>query len=515
MPGFCRSATLEEMRKHSHVLTPGRYVGAAAAEDDGEPFEEKMKRLTATLHEQQSAAAKLDAAISANLKELGYGGEPGATALASLCSRITKGTTPTTLGYAFVDRGVNFVKSESVTDDGRIDESKFAFITESTHAALSRSILEEGDVLFSMAGVYLGKTAVVPRSILPANTNQAVESFVWIRARQSLASSTTLCSSPECRSFVLRSVAQSAQPNFNLRDIGSLPIPALPLAHQQAIAHILGTLDEKIELNRRMNETLEAIARALYKSWFVDFDPVRAKAEGRDPGLPEDLAALFPTRLVDSELGEIPEGWRSGYVDDLCSTIFSGGTPNTQVAAFWHGDIPWLSSGETRDAFVIDTERRITKEGVLKSSTRLASALSTVIASAGQGNTRGQTSLIGFDSYINQSVVALRADTAISSHFHLYFDLERRYEEFRRISDAHSSRGSLTTKLIAGSGAVVPSRPVIECFDRLVEPLVAQLFTLKHESRTLAALRDTLLPRLISGELRVGDAQRLVAGVAA
>ena len=82
-----------------------------------------------------------------------------------------------------------------------------------------------------------------------------------------------------------------------------------PPAEQRAIAHILGTLDDKIELNRRMNETLEAMARALFKSWFVDFDPVRAKAEGRDPGLPKPLADLFPDRFVDSELGEIPEGW--------------------------------------------------------------------------------------------------------------------------------------------------------------------------------------------------------------
>ena len=89
------------------------------------------------------------------------------------------------------------------------------------------------------------------------------------------------------------------------------------IAEQRAIAHILGTLDDKIELNRRMNETLEAMARALFKSWFVDFDPVRAKAEGRDPGLPKPLADLFPARLVDSELGEIPEGWEVKPLDEL------------------------------------------------------------------------------------------------------------------------------------------------------------------------------------------------------
>ena len=109
----------------------------------------------------------------------------------------------------------------------------------------------------------------------------------------------------------------SANPTLNRNHVHPIEIRWPPLPEQRAIAHILGTLDDKIELNRRMNETLEAMARALFKSWFVDFDPVRAKAEGRDPGLPKPLADLFPARLVDSELGEIPEGWEVGPLDSV------------------------------------------------------------------------------------------------------------------------------------------------------------------------------------------------------
>jgi type I restriction enzyme S subunit len=291
-------------------------------------------------------------------------------------------------------------------------------------------------------------------------------------------------------------------PNFTLR------IPPLP--EQRAIAHILGTLDDKIELSRRMGETLEAMARALFKSWFVDFDPVRAKAEGRDPCLPHDIAASFPSRFVDSEHGEIPEGWGAGTVNDLCRAIFSGGTPSTQRAVYWGGDIPWLSSGETREKFIVGTEKRITQAGVAQSSTRLAPAFATVIASAGQGNTRGQTSLLTFESYINQSVVALTANPRRSSDYHLFFDLERRYEEFRRISDAHSSRGSLTTKLLASLPAILPTSQAIESFENFVGPYVSRIVGLRRESRTLAALRDALLPKLMSGELRVRDAERFL-----
>src|SRR5437870_3819117 len=133
--------------------------------------------------------------------------------IADIAELITKGTTPTTLGHAFTADGVNFVKSESITDDGRIDPATFAHISQVTHSALGRSQLREGDVLFSMAGVYLGKTGVVPAAILPANTNQAVG---IIRLRRDIADPRFVhyaLSTTECRDFVRRSSAQSAQPN--------------------------------------------------------------------------------------------------------------------------------------------------------------------------------------------------------------------------------------------------------------------------------------------------------------
>jgi type I restriction enzyme S subunit len=277
-----------------------------------------------------------------------------------------------------------------------------------------------------------------------------------------------------------------------------------PPSEQRTIAHILGTLDDKIELNRRMNETLEAMARALFKSWFVDFEPVRAKSDGREPGWPRAVADLFPSSFEESELGDIPSGWRVGRVSDLCGSIYSGGTPSTRNPGYWNGSIPWLSSGETRDKFITDTERRITQEGVSNSSARLAPAFSTVIASAGQGNTRGQTSLLAIESYINQSVVVLTAARGTSSPLHLFFDMERRYEEFRRVSDAHSSRGSLTTKLIAGLPAVLPPIAIIQRFDGVAQAAVVRAIESLRESKTLTDLRGTLLPKLISGEVRVG-----------
>jgi type I restriction enzyme, S subunit len=279
--------------------------------------------------------------------------------------------------------------------------------------------------------------------------------------------------------------------NLRIPLLEALPIPVPDLCRQRAIAHILGTLDDKIELNRRMSETLEAMARALFKSWFVDFEHAATDSQ-------------FP----ETELGPIPSKWSIGRLAEVCRAIFSGGTPSTSEPGYWGGGVPWLSSGETRSTLIIDTEKSITLEGVQNSSTRLAPAGATVIASAGQGHTRGQTSLLTFDSYVNQSVVVLQADETRSSDLYLFFDLERRYEQFRQLSDGHSSRGSLTTRLLADLRVVVPPKDLVAAFDRVAGPLVARMTECLHESRTLAALRDTLLPKLISGELRVRDAER-------
>lgn len=298
-------------------------------------------------------------------------------------------------------------------------------------------------------------------------------------------------------------------PNFSLK------VP--PLHEQEAIVRILGPLDRKIELNRKMNETLEAMARALFKSWFVDFDPVRAKAEGRPTGLPAPIAALFPDSFEDSELGEIPCGWKVQKLGSVCEAIFSGGTPSTTNARYWGGNVPWFSSGETRDKFIIVTEKAITQEGVENSSTRFARAGATVIASAGQGNTRGQTSMLLIDTYINQSVVALCAKKEYLTDAFLFFNLERRYDEFRRVSDGHSSRGSLTTKLLGGLELLLPPLEVVQAFEKCAAQVVTIAGNARRQSQTLSATRDALLPKLISGEIRLGATsakQPIVASIA-
>ena len=424
--------------------------------------------------------------------------------LGDLSKRITSGGTPSTKRPDYYGGRIPWLKTQEINFN-RIYRTE-TYISEEGLKASSAKWIDENSIIVAMYGATAGRIAI---NKIPITTNQACCN---ITINEKLAEYEFIYYNLLNRFSELQDLANgAAQQNLNAGIISNLNILLPPLSEQKAIAHILGSLDDKIELNRRMNETLEAMARAIFKDWFVDFGPTRAKIEGRAPYLPEPIWSLFPD-AIDPQSG-LPQGWKLVRIRDICSAIYSGGTPSTKNPENWGGDVPWLSSGETRNTFIIDTDRKITDVGVKSSSTKKVPALATVIASAGQGNTRGQTSLLGIETYINQSVVALVADNDAISPYFLFFDLERRYDEFRRISDAHSSRGSLTTKLLAELQSNLPHHKLIQSFDSMCRSTIQKCFANLRESRTLAELRDRLLPKLMSGEIRVKDAEKLVEEV--
>lgn len=287
-----------------------------------------------------------------------------------------------------------------------------------------------------------------------------------------------------------------------------------PLEEQRAIAHILGTLDDKIELNRKQNETLEAMARALFKAWFVDFEPVRAKMEGRWqrgqslPGLPAHLYDLFPDRLVESELGEIPEGWRCSTIGEEV-TVCGGSTPSTKEPAFWEGGQHcWATPKDLsslRFPVLLDTERKITNAGLARISSGLLPVGTVLLSSRAP---IGYLAITEVPTAINQGFIAMKCDGVLPNVFVLLWCREN--------MDAIVGNANGSTFLeISKSNfrplrVVVPSNEVLTNFSKLAAPLYRQLAENEHESRTLAKLRDTLLPKLISGELRVKDAERFL-----
>jgi type I restriction enzyme, S subunit len=253
----------------------------------------------------------------------------------------------------------------------------------------------------------------------------------------------------------------TSNPTLSRDSFGAQALPLPPLDQQRAIAHILGTLNDKIELNRRMNETLEAMARSLFKSWFVDFDPVRAKAEGRDSGLPKPLADLFPARLVDSELGEIPQGWEVARFADTIE-IVGGGTPKTSVAEYWDGDIPWFSVVDApsgSQVWVVDTEKKVTPAGVENSSARVLPVGTTIISARG---TVGRIALVGVPTAMNQSCYGLRGRSGALG-FHNYFTTRELVARLQQ--HAHGSVfDTITRDTLAGVSVVEPPAKLIDEF---------------------------------------------------
>lgn len=293
----------------------------------------------------------------------------------------------------------------------------------------------------------------------------------------------------------------AANPLITQGDLGRLNVGHPSLPEQRAIAHILGTLDDKIELNRRMSETLEGMARALFKSWFMDFDPVRAKAAGRDPGLPKELAALFPDSFQDSELGEIPNGWELKPIEDLAD-VAGGTTPSTNEQTYWEGGIhAWVTPKDLSALSVpilLDTERRITDAGLRQIGSGLLPQGTVLLSSRAP---IGYLAIAEIPVAINQGFIAMKTKGGTSNLF-LLFWASIAHEEI--MSRANGSTFLEISKANFRPIPVIkPTTEVMQAFDQILRPLYMRLVACARESNTLAKMRDTLLPNLISGDLRV------------
>ena len=286
----------------------------------------------------------------------------------------------------------------------------------------------------------------------------------------------------------------SAVPGLNRNAFHAREIRTPPLPEQRAIARVLGTLDDKIELNRRMNGTLEAMARALFKSWFVDFAPVRAKAEGRDTGLPDHIADLFPDRLVDSDIGEIPEGWAPRRLGE-CFALTMGQSPpgNTYND---HGEGLPFFQGRTDFSFRYPENRKFCIE-----PTRIArsgDALVSVRAPVGDINMAWEKCCIG------RGVAALRHKSGSISF--TYYSVRSLQNSISMYEHTGTVFGAINRKQFEEIRTLEPRPEVVETFDTLVNPLDCCIRNNVLGIRILATLRDALLPKLVSGEIRLGEA---------
>jgi len=288
----------------------------------------------------------------------------------------------------------------------------------------------------------------------------------------------------------------------------SLSIPNIHVLDQQTIAELLGTLDDKIDLNRRMNETLEATARLLFKDWFIDFGPTRAKAEGRPPYLAPELWALFPDALDDDDK---PMGWEEKPLSSVIELI-GGGTPKTSVSEYWNGSIPWFSvidAPAPSDTFVIKTEKTITPSGLESSSTRLIPRNATIITARG---TVGKLALVGVEMAMNQSCYAITGKDGWSNYF-IHFILKNAVQSLQ--ANTHGSVfDTITRATFDAVTACRPTQNIATAFEETIRALMEQIKSNLFENETLTRTRSLLLPKLMSGEIRLRDAEKLVEQVA-
>jgi type I restriction enzyme S subunit len=307
---------------------------------------------------------------------------------------------------------------------------------------------------------------------------------------------------------------KAAVPGLNRNDLHQAEVLVpLDVEEQRAIAHILGTLDDKIELNRRMNETLEAMARALFKSWFVDFDPVRAKAAGRQPsGMDAETAKLFPCEFEESELGDIPKGWTCTALAGVTSKIGSGATPRGGDKAYISDGITLIRSQNVYDSnFVWDGLVHITDDDADKLSGVTVQPEDVLLNITGASILR--TCVVDSDvlpARVNQHVAVVRARDGIPPRFiHLHL-VRSSTKNYLLGMDAGASRQAVTKGHIESVPLVLPPSSLLDQFRRMTDPLFQAVSVNTKQTRTLASTRDVLLPRLLSGELSVSAGERVL-----
>jgi type I restriction enzyme S subunit len=311
----------------------------------------------------------------------------------------------------------------------------------------------------------------------------------------------------------------SAQPSLNRNYINPVEVSIPPFSEQKAIAHILGTLDDKIELNRKNNETLEAMAKALFKSWFVDFDPVRAKAEGRPTGLPAEISDLFPDSFEDSELGEIPSGWKIGKIRDLIEKTGMGPFGSRmKTETFQKSGVPIIKGGNLRGMLVEGCGHDyLSSEHAAELKSSCVRAGDIVITHRG---TLGQVSMVPLEGSVGEYIVSqsqfyLRPASNAAGIYLLFFfhspvGQNRLLENSSGVGVPSLARPSTLTPEI---DVLLPPYPLLDLFAKQAAVVQKTFLSKQDEMDTLSSLRDTLLPKLISGELRIPDAEKMLEEV--
>ena len=284
------------------------------------------------------------------------------------------------------------------------------------------------------------------------------------------------------------------------KDLASLVVPLPPLLQQQAIAHILGTLDDKIELNRRIIDTLETMARALFRSWFVDFEPVRAEVEARLSPLSRQVSELFPSRLVETAIGRLPAGWEVSEIGKEVTAV-GGATPSTKEPAFWdRGVHAWTTPKDLSTLSslpLLRTARRITDVGLERISSGLLPVGTVLLSSRAP---IGYLAITEVPTAVNQGFIAMICRERLSNLYVLFWSMCNLHN-IRAIAGG-STFAEISKKTFRPMPVIVPPTAILDAFDKVVRPIYERIVCNVREIEILEQTRDLLLPRLVSGAIQ-------------
>jgi type I restriction enzyme S subunit len=367
----------------------------------------------------------------------------------------------------------------------------------------AKKSVRSGDILFSEIRPANGRWAILNGEtedfvvstklmVLRTNLKIALPEFMYIFLTSSVVTS-KLQSIAEYRSATF--------PQITFEQISDLDIDLPSIAEQKFIIRTIKSIDDKIELNHSVSQTLEEIAQSIFKSWFIDFDPTKGKMAGeKRVGLDAGTLSLFPDSMQESELGLIPRGWEVRNIGSLCETLL-GGTPSRKRDDFWGGVIPWINSGKVNDFRIGTPSEFITELGLEKSATKLLPKGTTVLAITGA--TLGQFSRLEFDTCANQSVVGILGSPDASNEF-VFVSIKN---GIQRLISAQTggAQQHINKEDVNAFPIVYPGKALMVAFTNSVEAMFSEIGVLLNQSTSLGEIRDSLLSRLISGELQIPE----------
>lgn len=449
--------------------------------------------------------------------------------LGDACTKIGSGVTPRGGGSVYLDAGpIVFIRSQNIYNEG-FSKNGMVYLDEKLAQGLTNVQVEELDVLLNITGDSVARACQVIEEVLPARVNQHV---AIIRTNQQILWPTYLryfLISPAMQAHMLGLAAVGATRNAltkGMIESFSIRCPK-EVDGQKAIADVLSSLDTKIDLNRRINQTLEAMAQAIFKSWFVDFDPVKAKiaakTEDRDPlraamsaisgkseaeldALPPEAfeqlaatAALFPDEMEESELGGIPEGWAINHISQF-GDVVCGKTPSKANPEFFGEGIPFIKIPDMHNSvYVVSPSEQLSASGAASQAKKTIPSGSICVSCIA---TVGKVVITHEPSQTNQQI-----NSIVPRHpqytIYLYFQMRGKEKVFHDLASGGSATLNMNTSTFSKVCVLAPAFNVLEEFSVIVGPLFSEILVRQKESALLSAARDTLLPKLLSGELPV------------